>query len=44
MSNIIPVHRIYQAQKKTKEIVAHTKLVKSNYLSQKYSANVYLKR
>lgn len=36
LTNIIPVHQIYQAHKKTKDVVAHTKLMKSNFLSSKY--------
>lgn len=43
-SEVIPVSKIYQSYKKNKHIVTHTPLSKSNYLSEKYKAKVYLKR
>lgn len=41
---MVPATKIYQSYRKNKEIVAHTRLEKSAYLSKKYCANVYLKR
>jgi threonine dehydratase len=43
-SKLIPANKIYQSYRKSKEIVAHTKLQRSAYLSEKYQANVFLKR
>lgn len=43
-SKIIPAYKIYQSHRKTREVVKNTPLVKSDYLSNKYSASVYLKR
>jgi hypothetical protein len=43
-SKLVPAPMIYQSYRKNKEIVAHTKLQKSPYLSTRYNANVYLKR
>lgn len=43
-SKVIPVSKIFQSYKKNKSIVNHTPMIRSNYLSQKYSANVWVKR
>jgi threonine dehydratase len=43
-SKLIPANKIYQSYRKNKAIVAHTKLQRSTYLSEKYKANVFLKR
>lgn len=43
-SKIIPAPKIYQSYRKSREIVAHTMCQKSVFLSEKYNANVYLKR
>ena len=43
-SKLVPATMIYQSYRKNKEIVAHTKLQKSPYLSKKYNANIFLKR
>lgn len=43
-SKLVPANKIYQSYRKNKEIVAHTQLQRSSYLSEKYHANVYLKR
>lgn len=43
-SKLVPATRIYQSYRKNKEIVEHTPLQRSPYLSAKYEANVFLKR
>jgi threonine dehydratase len=43
-SKLIPANIIYQSYRKNKGIVAHTPLTKSQYLSKKYNAKIYLKR
>ena len=43
-SYVVPVSKIYQSYKNNKSLVNHTPLMKSNYLSQKYNANVWIKR
>jgi threonine dehydratase len=43
-SKLIPANKIYQSYRKNREIVAHTPLQRSPYLSTKYSANIFLKR
>lgn len=43
-SKLIPANLIYQSYRKSKNIVRHTPLTKSQYLSKKYNAKVYLKR
>ena len=39
-----PVHKIFQAYKKNSDVVAHTLLQRSTYLSNLYQANIYIKR
>jgi len=43
-SCLIPVSKIYQSYKRNKALVKRTPMIKSNYLSEKYNANVFLKR
>ena len=43
-SCLIPVSKIYQSYKRNKGLVKRTPMLKSNYLSEKYNANVFLKR
>lgn len=43
-SKLIPATKIYQSYRRNKDVVTHTPLQKSAFLSQKYQANVYLKR
>lgn len=41
---LIPVSKIFQSYKRNKTIVKHTPMHKSVYLSEKYKAQVYIKR
>lgn len=41
---MIPAFKIYESHRKNKNVVRHTQLMKSDYLSAKYKANIYLKR
>jgi threonine dehydratase len=43
-SKLVPANKIYQSYRLSKSIVTHTKLQRSTFLSNKYEANVYLKR
>lgn len=43
-SRVIPAHKIYESHRKNKNVVRHTQLMKSDYLSTKYQANIFLKR
>lgn len=43
-TKLIPASAIYQSYRKNKGIVKHTPLTKSQYLSKKYNAKIYLKR
>ena len=43
-SKLIPAYRIYESHRKTRNVVKNTPLMKSDFLSTKYSANIYLKR
>lgn len=43
-SKLVPATKIYQSYRKNKEIVSHTMLQKSAFLSKKYHANIFLKR
>ena len=43
-SNVVPANKIYQAYRQNKSIVPKTKLQKSIFLSNKYHADIYLKR
>jgi len=43
-TKLIPVSKIFQSYKKNKALVKRTPMLKSNYLSDKYEANVYIKR
>ena len=41
---VIPVSKIYQSYKKNKTLVKRTPMMKSIYLSEKYGAQIYVKR
>jgi threonine dehydratase len=41
---LIPVSKIFQSYKKNKSIVTHTPLQRSTFLSNRYNANIFLKR
>jgi len=41
---LIPVSKIYQSYRRNKSLVKRTPMIKSVYLSEKYNANIYLKR
>ena len=41
---VIPVSKIYQSYKQNKTLVKRTPMIKSIYLSEKYDAQIYLKR
>ena len=43
-SVLIPVSEIYQSYKKNKTLVKRTPMIKSLYLSEKYKAQIYIKR
>ena len=43
-SKLIPANKIYQTYRQNRDIVLHTQLQKSKYLSQRYNANIWLKR
>ena len=43
-SALIPVSKIYQSYKKNKTLVKRTPMMKSSYLSERYEAQIYLKR
>ena len=42
--NLIPVSKIYQSYKRNKALVKRTPMLKSLYLSEKYGAQIYIKR
>lgn len=44
VSKLVPANKIYQSYRKSKDIVTHTPLQKSAFLSKKYQANIFLKR
>ena len=43
-SFVIPVSKIYQSYKRNATLVKRTPMIKSIYLSEKYDAQIYLKR